>query len=178
MRAKGTPLKDWDVNINYGIKTGYNKTFIIDSKTKDALVAADSKSAEIIKPVLRGKDIRRFRTEASGQWLIDTHNGFGTVPAIDVNKYPAVKAHLAAHYPRLEKRQDKGKTPYNLRNCAYHEEFSKEKLFWMDLTEYGRFAYDADDTFCLNTVYMISGPSVKYLCAILNASLATCCQWR
>jgi len=173
MRAKGTPLKDWDVNINYGIKTGYNKTFIIDSKTKDALVAADSKSAEIIKPVLRGKDIRRFRTEASGQWLIDTHNGFGTVPAIDVNKYPAVKAHLAAHYPRLEKRQDKGKTPYNLRNCAYHEEFSKEKLFWMDLTEYGRFAYDADDTFCLNTVYMISGPSVKYLCAILNASLAT-----
>ena len=173
MRKKGALLKDWDVNINYGIKTGYNKAFIIDGKTKDALVAADPKSAEIIKPVLRGKDIRRFRTEASGQWLIDTHNGFGTVPAIDVNKYPAVKAHLDAHYPLLEKRQDKGKTPYNLRNCAYHEEFGKEKLFWMDLTEYGRFAYDADDTFCLNTVYMISGPSVKYLCAILNASLTT-----
>ena len=171
MRARGTPLKDWDVNINYGIKTGYNKAFIIDGKTKDALVAADSKSAEIIKPVLRGKDIRRFRTEASGQWLIDTHNGFGTVPAIDVNKYPAVKAHLNAYYPQLEKRGDKGKTPYNLRNCTYHEEFTKEKLFWMDMSPEGRFAYSNQEVYCNDKAYMVTGEDLKFLCVVLNSSL-------
>ena len=173
MRAKGTPLKDWDVNINYGIKTGYNKAFIIDGETRDALIAADPKSAEIIKPVLRGKDIRRFRTEVSGQWLIDTHNGFGTVPAIDVNEYPAVKAHLAAHYPQLEKRQDKGKTPYNLRNCAYYDDFGKEKLLWIELVERGRFTYDDSGVFCANSAYILCGHSIKYLCALLNSTLVT-----
>jgi type I restriction-modification system DNA methylase subunit len=72
----GTPLKNWDVKINYGIKTGFNEAFIIDSKTKDQLCLADAKSAEIIKPILRGRDIGRYSTNWAGLWVINTHNGY------------------------------------------------------------------------------------------------------
>ena len=70
MRSKGTPLKDWDIAINYGIKTGFNEAFIIDNETKEALVAEDPRSAEILRPVLRGRDIKRYRAEWAGKWLI------------------------------------------------------------------------------------------------------------
>ena len=68
---------------------------------------------------MRGRDIRRYQAQWAGMWLIDTHNGFSNVPAIDVNDYPAIKAHLDSFYDRLAKRYDRGNTPYNLRNCAY-----------------------------------------------------------
>ena len=173
MIAVGTPLKEWDVSMYMGIKTGRNDAFIIDDETKDALVAEDPMSAEMIRPILRGRDIQRYQAKWAGKYLIDTHNGFGSVPATSANDYPAIKNHLDKFYPTLEKRHDKGITPYNLRNCAYHEEFTKEKLFWMDLTEKGRFVYDDVKTFCINTVYMMSGKSIKYLCALLNSSLIT-----
>ncbi len=173
MRAKGTPLKDWDVKINYGIKTGYNKAFIIDSKTREKLIEADAKSADVIKPVLRGRDIQRFRAEWDELYLINAHNGYGDVPPINIGDYPAVKAHLDEHYPQLEKRQDKGGTPYNLRNCAYYVEFSKEKLIWIDLTGQGRFALDNGSTFCMDTTFFMTGESAKYLCAVLNSTVAT-----
>ena len=173
MRLKGTALKEWDVSINYGIKTGFNKAFIIDDVTYAKLIASDAKSANIIKPVLRGKDIRRFRSERGGQWLIDTHNGYGGVAPVDVNDYPAIKAHLDMFYPSLEKRGDKGRTPYNLRDCAYYEDFAKEKLLWIELVEHGRFTFDDSGIFCANTAYMLSGQSIKYLCALLNSNLVT-----
>ena len=173
MQQKGTPLEEWDVQINRGIITGYNQAFIIDAATRDALIARDSKSAEIIKPVLRGRDIQRYQSNWAQQWLIVTHNGYDGVPAIVIDDYPAIKAYLDRHYPHLRQRQDKGKTPYNLRNCAYHGEFFKEKLFWIDLSDNGRFAYDDASMFSVNTVYMISGESIKYLCAILNSDLIT-----
>ena len=173
MLAGSTPLKDWDVRINSGIKTGYNKAFLIDDATRQSLIDADLRSAEIIKPVLRGRDIRRYHTQASGWHLIDTHNGYGNVAAVNLDDYPTVKAHLNQFYPKLAKRQDKGRTPYNLRNCAYHEEFEWEKLFWMDLTERGRFSYADKDTYCVNTVYMLSGEAIKYLSGVLNSTLIT-----
>ena len=173
MRAIGTPLKEWDIDINYGIKTGFNDAFIIDNSTKEALVARDPKSADVLKPVLRGRDIRRFMADWAGYWLIDTHNGYEGVPAVDVDEYPAVKEHLAGFYARLERRYDKGRTPYNLRNCAYHEDFSKEKLIFMDLTDQGRFGYDNDGLLCVNTAFILTGTSVKYLCAVLNSVLIT-----
>ena len=173
MRLKGTALKEWDVSINYGIKTGFNKAFIIDDVTYAKLIASDAKSANIIKPVLRGKDIRRFRSERGGQWLINTHNGYEGVAPVDVNDYPAIKAHLDMFYPSLEKRGDKGRTPYNLRDCAYYEDFAKEKLLWIELVEHGRFTFDDSGIFCANTAYMLSGQSIKYLCALLNSNLVT-----
>ena len=146
---------------------------VIDTGTKEALIAEDPKSVRILKPVLRRRDIRRYQADWAGLWLIDTHNGYGDVPAIEIDEYPAVKDHLKNFYARLERRYDKGSTPYNLRNCAYHEDFKKEKLLWIDLTEQGRFAYDAGDIFCVNSAYMLTGPSIKYLCAVLNSSIAT-----
>ena len=173
MQAEGTPLREWDIRINYGIKTGYNKAFIIDDATRRALVDEDPNSADIIKPILRGRDIQRYQAKWAGRWLIATHNGYGHLPPVAIRNYPAVKAYLDRFYSQLEKRQDQGRTPYNLRNCVYYEEFAKEKLFWMDLTEHGRFAYDDGDMFCANTAYMITGPSIRYLCAVLNSSLVT-----
>ena len=173
MQAKGTLLREWALRINRGILTGYNKAFIIDDRTKEVLVAQDTKSAEIIKPVLRGRDIQRYQAQWANLHLIDAHNGHGDVPAIDIDDYPAIKAHLDGFYSQLKRRQDQGRTPYNLRNCAYHEEFAKEKLVWMDLTEKGRFAFDDRSMFCMDTTFWTTGESVKYLCAVLNSTLAT-----
>ena len=106
-------------------------------------------------------------------WLIDTHNGHGSVPAVDIDEYPAIKAHFDGYYEQLEKRYDKGRTPYNLRNCAYHAEFTKEKLFWADMAAKGRFAFSDEEAYCNNKGYIMTGESLKYLCAVLNSSLIT-----
>ena len=137
MEAIGTPLREWDISIYRGILTGYNAAFIVDKSTRDALVATDPKSAELLKPILRGRDIARYRANWAGLWLIDTHNGYAGVPAVRVDDYPAVKGHLNGFFERLKRRQDQGITPYNLRNCAYHEEFRKPKLFWMHMAPHG-----------------------------------------
>ena len=175
MQAKGTPLGEWDIRINYGIKTGYNKAFIIDEGTRETLVTKDPNSVDILSPVLRGRDIQRYQATWADRWLINAHNGYDGVPAIDLDDYPAVKAYLDRFHSRLEKR-DQGRTPYNLRSCAYYEEFGKEKLFWIDLTERGRFAYEESEMFCVNSAYMITGPSIRYLCAVLNSNLITWCM--
>ena len=174
LQACGTPLKEWDVAINMGIKTGYNEAYIIDDATREDLITQFQSSEEIIKPVLRGRDIKRYQADWQGLWLIDTHNGYGNIPAVNIGKYPAIKNHLDKFYPKLQKRQDKGRTPYNLRNCAYHQIFDKEKLFWMHMAPSGRFAYSGAETyFCNQKAFVITGISLKYLCAILNSRLIT-----
>ena len=131
------------------------------------------KSAEIIKPVLRGRDIQRYQAQWAELWLIDTHNGYGDVPPINIDDYPAIKDHLNGYYERLALRQDKGRTPYNLRNCAYHAQFMKEKLFWMHMSPRGRFAYSDSEIYCNQKAFFLTGHSLKYLCAILNSTLVT-----
>ena len=171
MRNQGTPLKNWEIKINYGIKTGYNQAFIIDTATKETLVAADPKSAEIIKPVLRGRDIQRYQVDWKGLWLVDTHNGYESTSAVDIIKYSAIKNYLDRFYAQLSKRKDKGRTPYHLRHCAYHEEFAKEKLFWMDMSNTGRFAYSEMEMYCNDKGFILTGKSLKYLCAVLNSTI-------
>ena len=188
MEDVGTPLKEWDVNINYGIKTGYNKAFIIDDVTRQELVAADPNSAEIIKPVLRGKDIRRYRTQRVGLWLIVAKFGsYKTLP----REYPAVYEHLVQHEEKLRAR---GQCSYSRSGSSnptadydgqhhwleldnnpkdeYLDVFTKEKLFWIDLVDRGRFAYIKDEMFCADTAFMMSGESMRYLCAMLNSRLS------
>ncbi len=168
----GTPLKDWDIRIYRGVLTGLNEAFIIDTAKRDELVAADPKSAEIIKPILRGRDVGRYGYKWAGKWLINSHNGDKNNAPINIDDYPAIKNHLNQYYPYLEKRQDKGITPYNLRNCAYLAEFEKEKLIWIELVDKGRFAYDDKAIYCEATTFIMTGSSTKYLSAILNSSLA------
>ena len=169
----GTPLKEWDIAINYGIKTGFNEAFIIDGKKKDELIAADPKSAEIIKPILRGRDIKRYRVDFADLWLINTHNGYGKVPTIDINNFPAIKAHLDQHWDKLKKRQDKGKTPYNLRNCAYLDDFAKEKIVYAEIVFDSAFYFDTNGSYAEATAFVLTGENTKFLTALLNSGLLT-----
>ena len=102
IEAVGTPLKDWDIQINYGIKTGYNEAFIITTEKRDEILSncksedERQKTAELIRPILRGRDIKRYGYVDNGLYLINTHNGIrGRIPRINIDDYPAVKAHLA-----------------------------------------------------------------------------------
>ena len=140
---------------------------------RDHLISEDPASEEILKPILRGRDIARYHANWAGLWLIDTHNGYEDVPAINVDEYPAIKGHLEKYIERLERRQDKGITPYNLRNCAYHEEFRKPKLFWMHMSPEGRFALGEPNIACNQKCFMVTGENLHYLCAILNSTLVT-----
>ena len=106
-------------------------------QNSDELIAADPKSAEIIRPVLRGRDIKRYHYEFADQYMIATHNGYkydDTVfPRVDVEKYPAVKEWLSSFEPKLSERADQGDTPYNLRKCAYMGDFSQPKIMWGEI---------------------------------------------
>ena len=90
----GTPLKDWDINIYRGVTTGLTKAFFIDNDTKEALVSEDSKSEELLRPLLRGRDIGRYQSNWMGMWIIDAHNGYGNTAPVDIDLYPAIKQHL------------------------------------------------------------------------------------
>ncbi len=170
----GTPLKDWDISINYGIKTGFNEAFIISGAKKDELIAKDPKSAEIIKPILRGRDIKRYKAEFADLWLIATHNGYkdksgNRVKRIDIEKYPAVKEHLDNYWNKIFKRYDKGATPYNLRNCAYYEEFEKDKIVWAETGQELKFWIDKNCFFLDKTTFLLRGKNLNYLLGLLNS---------
>ncbi len=180
MENIGTPLKEWDIKINRGIITGYNKAFIIDDKTKEALISEDPKSAEIIKPILRGRDIEKYKAKWAKKWLI------GMFPSLQLNveNYPAIKNYLLSF--GKERLEQSGKVLSNGKKArkktnnkwfetqdqiGYYKEFSKEKLLWIELTEEGRFAYDDSGVYGEATTFMMIGENVKYLCSILNSKL-------
>ena len=182
IEAVGTPLKDWDIQINYGIKTGCNEAFIISTeKRKEILDNCQTederkRTAELIRPILRGRDIKRYGYVENGLFLINTHNGIrGKLPRIDINDYPAVKAHLDRYWDKISARADKGDTPYNLRNCAYLEDFSKPKIMYPNMTKYIPFYYDEKGFYQNDKSFMITGNFVAYLTAFLNSSLFKFC---
>lgn len=170
---KCKPLKDWNIQINYGIKTGFNEAFIIDEKTKNKLILEDKKSKEIIKPLLRGRDIKRYSYDFKNLYLINTHNGIKekNILPIDINKYSAIKKHLDKYYSDLEVRQDKGITPYNLRNCAYLEEFDKPKIIYAETTISPNFYYDNENFIAEKTNFIMTGENLKYIMAVLSSKL-------
>jgi len=88
---KGIPLKNWDIKMNFGIKTGFNEAYIIDNQTKEKLISLDSKNIEIIKPLLRGRDIRKYHINYANLWLINTHNGFiEKIKDANIKKMPII----------------------------------------------------------------------------------------
>ncbi len=184
----GTPLKDWHgLNINYGIKTGLNEAFIITTEKKDEILAnckdedEKERTAKLIRKMLRGRDIKRYRYEWAGLWVINTHNGYKSkngekVEAINIEHYPSLKKHFDEFYPQLEKRSDKGLTPYNLRNCAYIEEFEKEKIVWNPVSGEYLFSYIKEHIFFNNFLFMMTLDvfSLKYILAFMNSN---CYKW-
>ncbi|EDP7438795.1 class I SAM-dependent DNA methyltransferase [Campylobacter coli] len=180
----GTPLKDWHgLNINYGIKTGLNEAFIITTEKKDEILAnckdeaEKERTAKLIRKMLRGRDIKRYSYEWAGLWVINTHNGYKNqngekVEAINIENYPSLKKHFDEFYPQLEKRADKGLTPYNLRNCAYIEEFEKEKIVYpCIMAKEPCFSYETSFAFAMAPANIITSNSdiLKYILAFLNS---------
>ena len=171
----GKPLKDWDININYGIKTGFNEAFIIDRKTKDELIEKSPKNAEIIRPILRGRDIKRYKAEFADLWLIATFSS----KKYDIEDYPDIKEHLLSFgYDRLKQTGDiEARKKTNNQwfetqdSISYWDDFSKQKIVWLTITDKAKFIIDFDGTLCLNSTYIMTGDYLYSILICLNSKL-------
>ncbi len=187
IEAVGIPLKDLNIDIFRGVLTGCNDAFIITSEKRTEILDSCSdedekqRTADIIRPILRGRDIKRYGYTWSGLWLINCHNGNKeSVDRIHIEDYPSLKKHLDNYWHSIDKRADKGDTPYNLRSCAYLDEFSKPKIIWAELSRTGNsFAYSDDGAMVLNTCYILSfndaekhEKDLKLLLGFLNSKIA------
>lgn len=180
VEAQGIPLENWNITINYGIKTGLNDAFVIDGDKRKELIKEDPKSKEIIKRMLRGRDIQKYYPTYEDLWLINLHNGYDEnkkrIPALKAENYPSVKKHLDQFLPQLKKRADKGKTPYNLRNCAYVNDFEKTKIIYPEMTKFLNFTLDVDDNFYTNNKnFIFTGERLYWLTSFFNSQLWRYC---
>lgn len=178
IKALGKPLKDWGVKINRGVLTGCNDAFIISTEKRDEILSncqtdeERERTSELIRPIIKGEDIKRNSYIHAGLWLINTHNGVrGKILRIDINDYPAVKRHLDEYWDRISTRSDKGTTPYNLRNCAYLEDFSYPKIIYPETTQGAYFAYDDSGIYIDKTCFMMVGNNCEYLQKTLSSKL-------
>ena len=182
IEAVGTPLKDWkDIKIYRGVLTGCNEAFIIDSTKREEILSncqsdeERERTAELIRPILRGRDIKRYGYVDNGLYLINTHNGIkDKLPCIDIKEYPAIKAHLDQYWDKISTRTDKGDTPYNLRSCAYLEDFSKPKLIYSEIVQEPQFFFDKAGQFYPEaTTFIMVGEYLEYLYDVLHSKIAT-----
>ena len=191
IEAVGTPLKDWDIQINYGIKTGYNDAFIINTEKRDEILSncqtedERTRTAELIRPILRGRDIKRYGYNWAGLYLI------ATFPSrhYDIDKYPAVKNYLLgfgierleqtgkSHTVNGEKIKARKKTNNKWfetqDSISYWEDFSKPKIVWGEISDRSKFAYESDGL-CVPeaTTFLMIGKDLPYLLCMLNSPLA------
>ena len=193
IEAVGTPLKDWDINIYRGVLTGYNDAFIISTEKRDEILAncqneeERKKTAELIRPILRGRDIKRYGYEWADKYII------ATFPSrhYDIELYPAVKRHLLSF--GKERLEQTGKT-YTIDgekvkarkktnnkwfetqdSISYWEDFNKPKIIYPNMTKYMPFFYDKN-AYCTNQkCFIVTGQSMAYLTAFFNSSLFRFC---
>ena len=182
---QGTSLKDMPISINYGIKTGYNDAFFIDEATKERLIKEDPKSAELIKPLLRGRDIKTWDTEWDNLYLI------GSFPSLhlSIDDYPAIKSYLLSFgIERLEQSGAKGSRKKTQNkwfetqdSIAYYSEFSKPKIMYPNMTSMFPFIYDDKGFYGNDKTFMITANddtiNLKYITAILNSKLCKLWIW-
>ena len=190
IEAKGTPLKQWDIQINYGIKTGYNDAFIIDNEKRDALLAACQNADEkertkaLIKPILRGRDIKQYQAKWAGLWVI------ATFPALHlkIDDYPAVKNYLKSFGKRLHQtgeiffdkeglkqksRKKTGNQWFETQDqIAYYQEFAKEKIVWNRISKELVFSYAEGAKFILDSMFFFTGKNIKLLLALANSKVS------
>ena len=189
IEAVGTPLKDWDVQINYGIKTGYNDAFIISTEKREEILAncqsedERKRTAELIRPILRGRDIKRYGYNWAGLYLI------ATFPSrhYDIEQYPAVKNYLLSF--GIERLEQTGKE-HNMNgekikarkktnnkwfetqdSISYWEDFSKPKIIYPETTMGAFFAFDENGYFIDKTCFMLISNKAKFLQQILSCKL-------
>ncbi len=168
MRSRSVALKGYlpEGKTYFGIKTGLNEAFVVDQATRDRLIEEDPRSAEILRPVLAGREVRRYSVDYKQKYLIWTHIG------VTIRDYPAIFSHLKKYQDRLEKRWDKGTVWWELRACDYYARFSRPKIIYPDIATSCRFTLDRDGYFSTNTTYFIPGDDL-YLLGILNSRLAS-----
>lgn len=169
IRRVGVPLAEFaGVKPLYGIKTGFNEAFLIDTPTKERLVREDPRSAEIIKPYLRGQDIKRWSPAWAGLWMIVLKSSSDqlwpwshtpdTVQAEEYFRqaYPSLYGHVKPLEGRLRARQDRGRYWWELRACAYYHIFEQPKIITQDLATYSWFCFDNRELYAVNTCYLWS----------------------
>jgi len=183
MKLQGTsedtlPLKEYVKGQMYrGILTGYNKAFVIDDVTRKRLIKEDSKSAEVIKPFLRGRDIKRYNIGSKDLFVIyiannwtDQHRGNQPPEKFLQQSLPAIYRHLKAHEAPLKKRDDQGRYWWELRACAYLEEFERPKIVWGNLATKPQFAFDTDDHYISAPACILPSDDL-FLLTLLNSRL-------
>lgn len=169
----GKPLKEWEISINYGVKTGLNDAFIINKETRDMLINADFKNSEVIKPLLRGRDIKKYDINFAELYLIEARLE-NNIP----ENYPVVSKYL-------EQFKGKGKLGDNSTTKVfnrpwwawmqepkkYWQDFEKEKIVYAEMVQSSEFFFDNNNFFCNDTAFILTGNHLKYLTAFLNSDL-------
>ena len=179
----GVPLGKWNISINFGIKTGCNEAFIISSEIKNQLVTADPKSAELIRPILRGRDIQRYSYEFADLWLISTFPS----KHYTIEEYPAIRDYLLSFgISRLEqtgkryiidgevikaRKKTNNKWFETQDSISYWNDFSRQKIIWKRIGSKLRFSYDESGIMCLDSTCFAVGKHIPYLVAVLNSSM-------
>jgi hypothetical protein len=179
----GKPLREWDVNIYRGILTGLNEAFIInDARRKEILdnckdEAERRRTEAIIKPILRGRDIKRYYYEWAGLWVIVIPSGWTNENRNKENaenfinrQFPALMNHLKQFETKAKKRDDQGDYWWELRACAYYPEFEKEKVVYSEIVRSPQFYYDTDKFYIEATSFLMTGENIKYICGLLNSN--------
>ena len=162
IRRNGVPLAEFaGVKPYYGIKTGLNEAFLIDSPTRDRLVREDPRSAEVIKPYLRGQDIKRWAPEWAGLWMIvlPSSDNVGwpwssagaDAQTVFATTFPAIQHHLDPFESRLRDRLDKGRFWWELRSCTYYSAFDATKLIHTDIAWRPQFSIATEPFYLVNT---------------------------
>lgn len=186
VEEQGVPLEDWNLQINYGIKTGFNDAFYLTQEERDDLIAKEPQAEELLVPLLRGRFVERYATNWDKTWMI------ATFPSADIkiNDYPAVRMWLSKHRSKLEPKPKNHLGQWSGRKfgsyewfetqdaIAYKDEFSKPKIIYPNMTKYLPFYYDKDDHFYGNQKCFIAtsdAENLPYLTAVLNSSLYRCC---
>ena len=193
----GTPLKDWDINIYRGVLTGYNDAFIISTEKRDEILAncqtegERQKTAELIRPILRGRDIKRYGYDWAGQWLIyiPWHFPYQFDESITgasekaekafKEQYPAVYNHMLEYKEPLSKR-NKAETGIRYEwyamqrwGAKYWEDFSKPKIVWGEISDKSKFAFDFLGEYIPEaTSFYMKGECIEYLLSALNSSVS------
>ena len=177
IEAVGKPLKDWDISINYGIKTGYNDAFIITGEKRRELIEQDPKSEEIIRPILRGRDIKRYSYDFADLYIITTFPSL----KIDIEHYPAVKHHLLSFgYDRLKQTGDAGarkktnnKWFETQDSISYMDDLNSQKIIWGEISDKTKFCLDLHGNFMNEaTTFLMTGTSLPFLLGFLNSKLS------
>ncbi len=181
IKSSGVPLGEYvKGKIFYGIKTGLNEAFVIDAETRKRLIKEDSKSVELIKPFLVGKDIKRYSIADNDRYLILIPKGWtreksgksGDAWGWLRKNYSAIAEHLSPFQKKAEKRYDKGEYWWELRACDYYSDFEKPKIIFPDISTKGNFTLDTRKSYTVNTTYIIPTDDL-YLLAVLNSKLIT-----